>query len=59
MDTAWGRKHEGTWSFYNICERFITRTLYMVLTTFVVRTLSSVLILFLSCVCVVSERTKC
>ena len=35
MDTAWGRKHEGTWSFFNITERFVTRVLYMVLTTFV------------------------
>lgn len=35
MDTAWGRKNEGTWSFFNITERFITRVLYMVLTTFV------------------------
>ena len=35
MDTAWGRKQEGTWSIFNFSERFITRVLYLVLTTFV------------------------
>jgi len=35
MDTAWGRKQEGTWSIFNISERFITRVMYLALTTFV------------------------
>jgi len=35
MDTAWGRKQEGTWSIFNFSERFITRVIYLVLTTFV------------------------
>jgi len=35
MDTAWGRKQEGTWSIFNISERFITRVIYLALTTFV------------------------
>lgn len=35
IDTAWGRRNEGTWSFFNIAERFITRSIYIALTTFV------------------------
>lgn len=35
MDTAWGRKQEGTWSIFNFSERFVTRVIYMALTTFV------------------------
>lgn len=35
MDTAWGHKSQGTWSLWNIAERFVTRSAYMVLTTFV------------------------
>ena len=35
MDTAWGRKQEGTWSIFNFLERFVTRVCYLALTTFV------------------------
>ena len=35
IDTAWGRRNEGTWSFFNIAERFVTRSIYIALTTFV------------------------
>ena len=35
MDTPWGRSNEGTWSMWNVSQRFVTRTFYMVLTTFV------------------------
>ncbi len=35
MDTAWGRKQEGTWSIFNFLEHFVTRVIYLALTTFV------------------------
>ena len=35
MDTPLGKSSQGTWSLWNTAERFVTRTLYMVLTTFV------------------------
>ena len=35
MDTPWGRSTEGTWSIWNVSQRFVTRTIYIALTTFV------------------------
>ena len=35
IDTAWGRRNEGTWAPFNIAERFVTRSIYIALPPFV------------------------